>query len=525
MSIFSTEGDQHLADTVQYYISMASIVLILPSFLYCCWTIASTPPPSRTCGPCWNKYIITAQQAELKALAAGAGFPEASRAGVIAAKQAAARDAAAAKEAAAAKSAAKEAAINSPPSTGPTMSTDTDAPYYPIKEKTPPSALPFSQQVIRRCIFVLTPNGIIWFLNLAGLIALLVMCVVSLAHWSIAFNNDFDIKKSTADWNSLELVEVIRILQTVSQSVYFLISVWMKHRLVRSLPGAASLFVVWATSIFICIVAVAPNIPSMFNPSLARRRYATVATLLLGFCMTIMAWIYVLLCVKNIKAASLSVTNTLCIIRDNVVLNRWLILRPFVMLIIFLIPLLLLIIRRTALELSGYIALVIISDFLFEYQQIQRGLFAMLVREISLPENVRIKLDQALQANSQTNEADWGDGLNDDPRDFEVSIYEGSDTCIPNHHIVRVSGGTSEYNPYDFGSDGDEKLIDTRNASGGNSGDSHTHRSAVGRGGIDVFINGRQSDVGSSIIEYSPPSDAHYSMDLPHPTGSKKFKL
>ncbi|KAJ1337136.1 hypothetical protein BSLG_006609 [Batrachochytrium salamandrivorans] len=439
-------------DVPQYYLSMISIAFVLPCFMYGCYTIATAPPPSRTIAPCWVKRKYAAEAAEKDAIINGVDFSVASQVGLHTVRK------------------PKAAYIPSPsPAPPPSVGGDTiqaeskssksglseqdvqinkgwllkkgassnqaDADKCkPIKGF---AHLPFSERFLRRCIFVLSPNAIIWFLNLAFGSAQLVLCTVSLAHWSIAFNNKFDIYQSVIDWNTLPLVEVIHTLQHITQSVYF-IAIWTKHRLVRLLPGASSGFIVWGTSIFISMVAIVPSIPQL-APALRvePETLENAAILMLAFCMSILAWIYVYLSIRNIKAATLSYTHTLHIIKSNRLLNWWLIIRPLILVGTIFIPLSFILISGKELDLSAYAAFIIVADFLFEYQQIQRGLFGILVREISLPPNVRRKLDQTVSpGDSYINDADWGDNLDDCPQDFEFE------------------SGQREFTHYDFGEEG-----------------------------------------------------------------------
>ncbi|KAH9267807.1 hypothetical protein BASA83_009746 [Batrachochytrium salamandrivorans] len=339
---------------------------------------------------------------------------------------------------------------------------------------TKPAPRPFTT----KRLLALPPNSIIWFLNAAFVAALLVLCTVSLTHWSIAYNNHFDITACVLDWNTMSLVVVLQVLQRITQALYFLTSVWMKHRLVQSLPGASSAAIIWTTSITICVVAILPSVVQIRRLiGLSDRMFGSIAILMLGFCMSILAWIYVFLSVINIKAATLSYKNTISIIRNNRLLNRWLIVRPLLLAGISIVPLLIVTVKRAELDLTGYVAIIIISDFLFEYQQIQKGLFAMLVREICLPPNIRHKLDQVLcNDGSQLCDDSWGDHLNDDPKDFEF------DECDQSFHH------------YDFGagSDDDHHSIV-------NSLESH-----LGACGVIESVNGT---VGSSDFNSYPLSE------------------
>ncbi|KAH6560685.1 hypothetical protein BASA60_000557 [Batrachochytrium salamandrivorans] len=301
--------------------------------------------------------------------------------------------------------------------------------------------MPFSQQIMRRWIFMLSPNAIIWFLNAAFLLALLAICSESLAHWSIAYNSQFDIQKSAFIWKTHIIVDYIKMLRRITQVLYFLTSVWIKHRLVRSLPGV----------------------------------------LMMGFCMSVLAWIYVYLSIRNIKAATLSYWNTIEIIRENRLLNRWLIVRPLILLGMLLLPLCLISVRKIPLSFPAYMAIIIVSDFLFEYQQIQKGLFAMLVREISLPIDVRRKLDQARNPDgSLPNDINWGDTLRDLPQDFEGV------------------GDSPMFNHYDFG-DADHTSL-------------HTDLYPMPSGSfsdVDLISHGDSNDTDLNDIDHITPYSRH----------------
>ncbi|KAH6571476.1 hypothetical protein BASA50_000658 [Batrachochytrium salamandrivorans] len=408
-------GSQDLSDRIQFYMSLLSIVFVVPCYLFGCCTIATAPPPTRTTG--------------LRVVRNGDKVPERQERSAFSDEP----------QIAGASMETVPASMEIVPANMEKTSTITQrtsgigrslsslltrgAARAPRKcsDDTKTSDMPFSQQIMRRWIFMLSPNAIIWFLNAAFLLALLAICSESLTHWSIAYNSQFDIQESIIVWKTHVIVDYIKMLRRVTQVMYFLTSVWIKHRLVRSLPGTSSGIVTWTTSIVISSVAIVPNIPQLSGLShLSRPMLDSIAILLMGFCMSVLAWVYVYLSIRNIKAATLSYWNTIEIIQENLLLNRWLIVRPLILLGILFLPLSLISVKKTPLSFPSYIAIIIVSDFLFEYQQIQKGLFAMLVREISLPIDVRRKLDQARNLDgSPPNDINWGDTLCDLPQDFE----------------------------------------------------------------------------------------------------------
>ncbi|KAH6572494.1 hypothetical protein BASA62_003321 [Batrachochytrium salamandrivorans] len=331
-------------------------------------------------------------------------------------------------------------------------------------DDTKTSDMPFSQQIMRRWIFMLSPNAIIWFLNAAFLLALLAICSESLAHWSIAYNSQFDIQKSAFIWKTHIIVDYIKMLRRITQVLYFLTSVWIKHRLVRSLPGTSSGVVTWTTSITISTVAIVPNIPQLSGLSnLSRPMLDSIGVLMMGFCMSVLAWDLRVFVYSKHQG---SYTELLEYHRDY---PRKPTAEPMANL------------RKIPLSFPAYMAIIIVSDFLFEYQQIQKGLFAMLVREISLPIDVRRKLDQARNPDgSLPNDINWGDTLRDLPQDFEGV------------------GDSPMFNHYDFG-DADHTSL-------------HTDLYPMPSGSfsdVDLISHGDSNDTDLNDIDHITPYSRH----------------
>ncbi|KAJ1343935.1 hypothetical protein BSLG_001533 [Batrachochytrium salamandrivorans] len=258
--------------------SLLSIVFVVPCYLFGCCTIATAPPPTRTTG--------------LRVVRNGDKVPERQERSAFSDEPqiagASMETVPASMEIVPANMEKTSTITQRTSGIGRSLSSaDEGAARAPRKcsDDTKTSDMPFSQQIMRRWIFMLSPNAIIWFLNAAFLLALLAICSESLTHWSIAYNN----------------------APTRHSGNVFSHSVWIKHRLVRSLPGTSSGIVTWTTSIVISSVAIVPNIPQLSGLShLSRPMLDSIAILLMGFCMSVLAWVYVYLSIRNIKAATLS---------------------------------------------------------------------------------------------------------------------------------------------------------------------------------------------------------------------------
>ncbi|KAH6587786.1 hypothetical protein BASA50_011088 [Batrachochytrium salamandrivorans] len=469
-------GSQDMSDRIQFYMSLLSIVLVVPCYLFGCCTIATAPPPTRTTGFCIVRDNDKAPERQERS----AFSDEPQIAGASMETVPASMEIVPANLEKAPATTQRTSGIGR--SLSSLLTRGTARAPRKRSDDTKTSDMPFSQQIMRRWIFMLSPNAIIWFLNAAFLLALLAICSESLAHWSIAYNSQFDIQKSAFIWKTHIIVDYIKMLRRITQVLYFLTSVWIKHRLVRSLPGTSSGVVTWTTSITISTVAIVPNIPQLSGLSnLSRPMLDSIGVLMMGFCMSVLAWIYVYLSIRNIKAATLSYWNTIEIIRENRLLNRWLIVRPLILLGMLLLPLCLISVRKIPLSFPAYMAIIIVSDFLFEYQQIQKGLFAMLVREISLPIDVRRKLDQARNPDgSLPNDINWGDTLRDLPQDFEGV------------------GDSPMFNHYDFG-DADHTSL-------------HTDLYPMPSGSfsdVDLISHGDSNDTDLNDIDHITPYSRH----------------
>nr|KAJ3418181.1 hypothetical protein HK105_000236 [Polyrhizophydium stewartii] len=199
----------------------------------------------------------------------------------------------------------------------------------------------------------------------------------------------------------------------------------MKHSLVTSLPGVMPHFTIWVVSIFLCLLAAGPV--AVYSSFSVASRWSLLATIIVCGCMSSLTWVYIFLAIRNVKEENATIAAALRIVTRKSKLSWWLIYRPILMLLISAGYLAFFILLPQSLDMTAGVAVIVLWDFLFEYKQIQRGLFAKLVREISLPEDARRKLSQARERENAMRKI--GDDSNeselyydDNPADFEFPL-------------------------------------------------------------------------------------------------------
>ncbi|KAI8926983.1 hypothetical protein BC831DRAFT_454037, partial [Entophlyctis helioformis] len=237
------------------------------------------------------------------------------------------------------------------------------------------------------------PARILRWLNTAFLAIMGVLLATSIVRWGVAAQYDFMIEESVAAYNESTIPVVLYALQVFAEGFYFLASVWMKHSLVQSLPASSEhALATTCVSVFLAVSAIGPIIPTMFSRT--RSLWTSIATVILGLSMCIIAWFYVFLSVTYIKLPSATFWNAIQVIRTHKALNFWLIQRPLIMFVVSTPAIINVAIHRIPLELGGYIGFIVVCDFIYEYKQIEEGLFASLIRQVGLPPSLRTHLDK-----------------------------------------------------------------------------------------------------------------------------------
>eukprot|EP00842_Homolaphlyctis_polyrhiza_P004707 jgi/Hompol1/5237/HPOL_004270-RA len=269
-------------------------------------------------------------------------------------------------------------------------------------------------------------NLVLVFLNIAFIIVMGLISVISAGQLALAVRHGFRPDDSIRDIESNASLILLDKVAIVAQVLYFWTSIWMKHRLVRSLPGS-SYIATWSVSVLLTIIATGP----LVSLSIQKSMLTTLLLFVQLLCMTIVAWLYVLLAISTVRHSETSVLDALRIVRGDKILRSWLLMRPSTVLIITFVPALGILAAKKDLHLIGPI--VVISDFLFEYSQIHYGLFAKLVKEISLPPSVREKIPRSHTVSRNDN----GDCKEDRSKTAYISFLEAMAIPLPNSSLSK----------------------------------------------------------------------------------------
>eukprot|EP00842_Homolaphlyctis_polyrhiza_P004492 jgi/Hompol1/5043/HPOL_000734-RA len=245
-------------------------------------------------------------------------------------------------------------------------------------------------------------NFVLGFLNAAFVLAVGLELLWAVTMWIESFLHAFNYHTVVNIVESDQVMKVCYQILVTAQTIYFLTSIWMKHRLIRSLPGSST--------------------ASVSKPKL----WISLSSTMVCLFMNIVAWFYVLLAIDTVRHDNTNIADAMRIVYKSRVLRVWLLLRPILPSLFSIAYFIAIIARQSWLDVNALVSLTIVVDFFFEYSQIHYGLFAKLVSEISLPPDVRDKMKRIQASQAFADEDDWANDIPDGPEAFEMPAQAAS---------------------------------------------------------------------------------------------------